>query len=918
MLILIYKNLFFFTILKNFVKFLFFTQNKKHIAYFILNLIYLYLYLEPLHGRQHSHRMLGSLHAALEGVFIMPLFMVVLRDMNIWKTLFGDESTQFIKEAKPLVARINELEALIGKLSDSDFPAETAKLKNRFEMGETLDELLPEAFALVREASRRTRGERHYDAQLFGGVALHKGSITEMKTGEGKTLVATLPAYLNALSGKGVHIVTVNDYLAKRDATDMGQVYAFLGLTTGIINDQFKSYVYDVTHTDKQDDVERDETATFKVAYEFLRPVSKKEAYDCDIVYGTNSQFGFDYLRDNTVRTKEQLVQREHNFAIVDEVDSILIDEARVPLILSAAAEDAGELYVKFAQLARTLSKDVDYTVDEKLHAIQITLEGIQKVEKMLGVENLYTSENITMAHHLENAIRARALYLNDRDYVVRGNEVIIVDTFTGRMQEGRRWSDGLHQAIEAKEGVMIQQESRTLASITYQNYFKQYTKISGMTGTAMTSEEEFRSVYGLDVLVIPTHRPLARFDLEDLIYINQEAKWRAIARTVKELNKNGQPVLIGTVSIEKNELLSAFLKQEGVPHQVLNAKNHENEGEIIAMGGIKGAVTVATNMAGRGVDIKLGGPKATKEEADEIRELGGLYVIGTERHEARRIDNQLRGRSGRQGDPGVSQFYVALDDDLMRIFGGDKMQGMMTSMNFPIDEAIQNSFISKNIERAQDQIEGQHFDSRKHTLSYDDILAKHRTGVYNRRRNLLLRDEAAVESLKKEVELTNPELAPQLVSKQEELGIEVYNNIFISVALQTLDRLWMEHLEIMDQSRRSVGLRAYGQREPLVEYAKEGFRLYKELEQVFLSDVASFVSRIDVGEVRNEIARLSQQVEVTAIDDNAQAPKSDESNSSSHATSKEDITLTKNGETKIVKRKKMQSWLDAGWKEII
>lgn len=878
----------------------------------------------------------GSTHIGCWGVrmppmmgFLFWLFLLVCkaiffsknkytrRYMNIWKSLFGDESTQFIKESTPLVSRINELEDAIGKLSDSDFPAETAKLKNRFEMGETLDELLPEAFALVREASRRTRGERHYDAQLFGGIALHKGSITEMKTGEGKTLVATLPAYLNALSGKGVHIVTVNDYLAKRDATDMGQVYLFLGLSTGIINDQFKSYIYDLSHTDKQDDEKRDEAATFKVAYEFLRPVSKKEAYDCDIVYGTNSQFGFDYLRDNTVRSKDQLTQRGYNFAIVDEVDSILIDEARVPLILSAAAENAGELYVKFAQFARTLSKDVDYTVDEKLNAIQITLEGIQKVEKMLGVENIYTSENINFAHHLENAIRARALYLNDRDYVVRNNEVIIVDTFTGRMQEGRRWSDGLHQAIEAKEGVMIQQESRTLASITYQNYFKQYAKISGMTGTAMTSEEEFRSVYGLDVLVIPTHRPLARFDLEDLIYINQEAKWRAIARTVKELNKNGQPVLIGTVSIEKNELLSAFLKQEGVPHQVLNAKNHENEGEIIAMGGIKGAVTVATNMAGRGVDIKLGGPMASKEEADEIRALGGLYVIGTERHEARRIDNQLRGRSGRQGDPGVSQFYVALDDDLMRIFGGDKMQGMMTSMNFPIDEAIQNSFISKNIERAQDQIEGQHFDARKHTLSYDDILAKHRTGIYKRRRALLMRDTEITQSLQQEIALTHPELANQLATKKQELGEEVYTNIFVSVALQTLDRLWMEHLEIMDQSRRSVGLRAYGQREPLVEYAKEGFRLYKELEQVFLSDVASFVSRVDVGEVRNEIARLSQQVEVMAIDDNAQAPKSDESNSSSHATSKEDVTLIKNGETKIVKRKKMQSWTDAGWVEV-
>jgi preprotein translocase subunit SecA len=830
--------------------------------------------------------------------------------MNIWKTLFGDESSNFIKSAQPLVTAINALEPEISALLDEDFPAETARLKNRVDMGESIESILPRAFALVREAAKRTLGMRHFDVQLLGGIALHHGNICEMRTGEGKTLVATLPAYLNALTGKSVHVITVNDYLARRDATQMGQIYAFLGLSTGIINDQYQSYVYDQSHTDTSDDEVRDELGSYKVVYEFLRPTDKKSAYACDIVYGTNSQFGFDYLRDNTVYATEQLSQKDHYFAIVDEVDSILIDEARVPLILSTGAENAGELYARFAQLARTLSQDTDYEVDEKLHAVTITQQGIDTTEKFLGIKNLYTLDTMDFAHHLENAIRAKALYIRDKDYVVKDGEVVIVDPFTGRMQEGRRWSDGLHQAVEAKEGVVIKQESRTMASITYQNYFKMYDKLAGMTGTGQTSKEEFQTVYGMDVIVIPTNKPIARNDLGDLIYVNQEAKFKAIAKKVKELHHKGQPVLIGTVSIERNELLSAYLHQEGVPHKLLNAKNHESEGEIIAMGGIHGAVTVATNMAGRGVDIKLGGPHATAGDADQIRELGGLYVIGTERHEARRIDNQLRGRSGRQGDPGTTQFYVSLDDDLMRVFGGERMKNLMTMMKFPEDEPIQNSIMSNSLEKAQDQIEGFHFDSRKHTLSYDDIVSKHRTAIYKRRRSLLLGDDDTIDNLESELLAFEPDLTATIENKRDALGRDTFRAIMVRVALQTLDRLWMEHLEIMDHTRRSVGLRAYGQREPLIEYAKEGLRLYRELETVFLVDTTHFLANIDIQSVQSQVAARNNTVVETIEQPNPVV-------NIRHNEQGDDVVIIKEGETRTIKRKKLQQWLDTGWKVV-
>lgn len=568
-----------------------------------------------------------------------------------------------INKYKARVGAINALEDQVSKLSDADFPLETAKLKERAQNGESLDALLPYAFALTREAAKRTSGKRHYDVQLIGGMVLHDGNIAEMRTGEGKTLVATLPVYLNALAGKGVHVVTVNDYLARRDATWMGQIYDFLGLSVAVINGQDTSFMYDPTH--KELDEERDEEGSFKVVREFIRPCTRKEAYNADVTYGTNSEFGFDYLRDNLVQQKEQLSQRGHFFAVVDEVDSILIDESRTPLIISSAVADSESLYKTVTEVARVLEQEVDYTVDEKQRAISLTDDGITKVEKLLGIKDMYTQESVKYVHYVETAIRARALFTKDKDYVVKDGEVVIVDPFTGRMQPGRRWSEGLHQAIEAKEGVKIEQETRSVASITYQNYFKFYEKLSGMTGTAKTSEEEFMKVYVLPVVTVPTHKDSKRIDNNDLIFMTEEGKFEAIANKVKELNQKGQPVLIGTVSVEKNELLSAYLKRSGIPHQVLNAKNHEQEGSITAQAGKKGSVVIATNMAGRGVDIILGGIPSAPELQEEVRSLGGLFVIGTERHEARRIDNQLRGRAGRQGDPGETQFYVSLEDEL-------------------------------------------------------------------------------------------------------------------------------------------------------------------------------------------------------------------------------------------------------------
>src|SRR3989339_38985 len=573
--------------------------------------------------------------------------------MSIFESILGNENDRQVKKWKSIVNKINELEPAMKELTDSSFVSKTQEFKDRLSKGDTLEDILPEAFALVREASVRTFNIRPYDVQMIGGIALNNGDIAEMRTGEGKTNMATLPAYLNSITGLGVHIVTVNDYLSRRDAVWMGPVFATLGVSVAVVNSENKSYMYDPTHKDEVSENEG-ELSSFKVQYEFLRPCSRREAYACDITYGTNNEFGFDFLRDNLANSIGDIVQRGHHFAIVDEVDSILIDESRTPLIISSSAEDSEDLYYTFADIAKNLKLEEDYTVDEKLRAISLTDAGITKAEDLLGMKDIYTEKGIKYVHHLETAVKARALYENNKDYVVKDGEVIIVDAFTGRLQPGRRWSEGLHQAIEAKEGVKIEKETVAVASITFQNYFRFYKKLSGMTGTAETSREEFFKVYGLNVIVVPTHREINRKDLNDLIYQTEKSKLLAVAQKVKDLHAKGQPVLIGTVSIEKNELLSAYLTQAGVPHTILNAKNHEREGEIIANAGKLGAVTVATNMAGRGVDIKLGGVPFSQEAYEEVKSLGGLFVLGTERHEARRIDNQLRGRSGRQGDPGV------------------------------------------------------------------------------------------------------------------------------------------------------------------------------------------------------------------------------------------------------------------------
>ena len=762
---------------------------------------------------------------------------------NFLSHLFADPASVELAEIMPIVQKINELEADVSNLSDSDLKEKTKAFKLRIEQGETLDSILPEAFAVVREASKRTLGQRHYDAQLTGGIVLHRGKIAEMRTGEGKTLVATLPTYLNALTGKGVHVVTVNDYLSKRDAVWMGQVYAFLGLSVGVINHDI-SFLYDNSHT--EEDAERDIVGGFEVKKEFLRPVSRKEAYAADITYGVNSEFGFDYLRDNIEYEEKNLRQRSHAYAIVDEIDSILIDEARTPLIISAPAADSESLYKTFAVIARSLHKESDFTVDEKLKAISLTDSGIDAAEKALGVSNIYTEGGIKYVHHLETAVRAEALFHKDKDYVVRDGEIIIVDSFTGRLQPGRRWSEGLHQAIEAKEGVSVQKESRTYASITYQNYFRMYDKLSGMTGTAATSSEEFYKVYGLGTITIPPHRPVARKDLDDLIFQTETGKFKAIARKVKELHSKGQPVLIGTVSIEKNELLSSYLIQEGVRHEVLNAKNHEREGEIVAQAGGFGAVTIATNMAGRGVDIKLGGNPGSVEAYEKIKNIGGLFVLGTERHDARRIDNQLRGRSGRQGDPGETQFFVSLEDDLMRVFASDTIKKMMGRFGIPEDEPIENRLITNALEKAQERIEGFNFDARKHVLEFDDVLNFQRNVVYERRRKLLV---GGIHSVKEYIDgiLANADQSVLLgvEAKKAELGEDVFFTHARVIGLQATDMFWVEHLEIMDHLRGSVNLRAYGQREPLVEYKREGLRLFKEMEAAIVEEIRNLLPRI-------------------------------------------------------------------------
>lgn len=759
------------------------------------------------------------------------------------QSLIGNNSAKEVKKMRKIVDHINELEPNYVKLSDANLVAKTDEFKRRLQKGETLDDILPEAFAVCREASKRVLGMRHFDVQMLGGICLHRGNIAEMRTGEGKTLVATLAVYLNALSGKGVHVVTVNDYLATRDSEQMGRLYNFLGLSTGLI----------VANLDYN---------------------QRKEAYAADVTYGTNNEFGFDYLRDNMVSDVSQMVQRPLNYAIVDEVDSILIDEARTPLIISGPGSRSTDNYYKLAQVVPHLVKDEDYTIDEKQKTIAPTDSGITKVEKMLGIENLYDADNIELNHLLGASLRAYAMMHRDTDYVVKDGEVVIVDEFTGRLMFGRRYSDGLHQAIEAKEGLKVERESQTLASITFQNYFRMYEKLSGMTGTAKTEEKEFNDIYGLEVIPIPPNRPLIRVDLSDLIFKSKAAKYRAVVRNAVERHQTGQPILIGTTSITQSEELSDMLLRAGVPHKVLNAKHHEQEAEIVANAGQMGMVTIATNMAGRGTDITLG---------EGVPELGGLAILGTERHESRRIDNQLRGRAGRQGDPGSSQFFLSLEDDLMRIFGADNISGIMDKLGMEEDEPIEHSLITKSIERAQKKVEDHNYNIRKYILEYDDVMNQQREVLYEQRRRILgnesLRDtinemidklvteavdtyadeklypeEWDYEGLHKHLsqyfltselmsaeemeEYTRQELDERLheISHSEYqdrvdlLGEAMFGQLEKAIMLRVVDSKWMEHLDNMDMLREGIGLRAYGQKNPLVEYKFEAYDMFQHM----------------------------------------------------------------------------------------
>lgn len=777
--------------------------------------------------------------------------------MSLLDRFFKPSYEHDLKNATPLVTLINQAEVSLRDRAIGELREMSDSLRARAQRGESLDDLLVEAFALIREVARQTLRQRHHDVQLIGGIMLHRGKIAEMRTGEGKTLVATLPAYLNALRGTGVHIVTVNDYLARRDAVWMGQIYAALGITVGIIN-QDGSYVYDATHTEA--DATRDRVGAYEVRYEFLRPVSRVEAYAADITYGTNNEFGFDYLRDNIEFEVSAIRQRGHAYALIDEVDSILIDEARTPLIISAPAQETENLYEQFARIAAELSPETDYIVDEKLKSATLTDAGIARVESMLGVDNIYTDKGILHVHHLETAVRAHALYNRDKEYVVRDNEVVIVDEFTGRLQPGRRWSDGLHQAVEAKENVTIQRESKTYASITFQNYFRLYTKLAGMTGTALTSQEEFYSVYKLDVVPVPTHHPVARIDHNDLIFQTEAGKIRAIVARVAALYEKGQPVLIGTASIEKNQLMSTALTNAGIPHEVLNAKNHEQEGSIIAKAGMRGRVTLATNMAGRGVDIKLGGVDATEESVQEIKSLGGLFVLGTERHEARRIDNQLRGRSGRQGDPGETQFFVSMDDTLMRVFGGDTVKGMMGRLGIPEDQPIENGMITRSLESAQKKIEGFHFDARKQVLAYDNVLNQQRELMYAKRRMLLLGSVADVEDVFMELTNENTEARTLYDTHKAQHDLLEWEYMIRKLMLHIIDTVWIEHLDVMQHTRSSVSLRAYGQQDPLLEYRKEAIRLFAEMNNAIGERILRALPTIRPATIAKEEAQFRKQ----------------------------------------------------------
>ncbi|MCX5779594.1 MAG: preprotein translocase subunit SecA [Firmicutes bacterium] len=784
-----------------------------------------------------------------------------------------DDNEKEVKKLRRIAEDINRLEPEFQALADVDFPARTSAYRARLEDGATVDELLPEAFALVREASRRTLGMRHFDVQLIGGMVLHNGKIAEMKTGEGKTLAATLPAYLNALSGQGVHIVTVNDYLASRDAAWMGPIYEFCGLTVGLI-------VHDLSYTDR------------------------KAAYACDITYATNNELGFDYLRDNMVVAADNMVQRPLNYAIIDEVDSILIDEARTPLIISGEGDKPTDLYYRIAKFVPRLKNEEDFIVDEKANVVTLTEEGVKRVEKHFAIENL--AENMEIAHHMNQGLRAHTLMRRDKDYVVKDDQIIIVDEFTGRLMFGRRYSDGLHQAIEAKEGVKIEKESQTLATITFQNYFRMYKKLSGMTGTAKTEEDEFRNIYGMDVITIPTHQPMVRADNSDWVYRSEPGKFAAVVENIIERHQLGQPVLVGTISIEKSEVLSTMLGKKGISHQVLNAKHHEQEAQIIAGAGQPGMVTIATNMAGRGTDIVLG---------EGVQSLGGLYVLGTERHESRRIDNQLRGRSGRQGDPGESRFYVSLEDDLMRLFGSSNIEGLMDRLGMDDSMPIENKLISKGIENAQKKVENRNFGIRKNVLEYDDVINKQRVVIYGERKKVLYgedlketiaamiddviasvvdsfagdmkySDEWDLEGLITYIEqnilpehgITRQDLlgmtkdeVKELVgekthalydTREQELGSETMREIEKAIMLRIIDNKWMDHIDAMDQLRNGINLRAYAQRDPLIEYKFEAYEAFQNMIYSIKEDVVRFILRVRIVERLEERKTVTNQSE--------------------------------------------------------
>ncbi|MBP9817117.1 MAG: preprotein translocase subunit SecA [Candidatus Pacebacteria bacterium] len=826
-----------------------------------------------------------------------------------------NQSSAFIKAAGSVVAKAGEFSDQFEALSQEELKERLSAVRDRTGGSPEKDADIAEVFALVRESARRTLKERHYDVQLIGGLALAKGKIAEMRTGEGKTLVATLAVTLRALAGKGVHIVTVNDYLARRDGAWMGQVYDFLGLTIGVVTST-GAYLYDPSHVEAAEDEQRDAEGSFKVFYDYLRPVSKKEAYAADLTYATNNELGFDYLRDNTAYEPAQIAGRGHHYAIVDEIDSILIDEARTPLIISGPAEDSGALYQRFSTIVASFVPVEDYTVDEKHKAVQLTEEGIRKAEEALGIENLYTEGGMKYAHHLETAAKAKALFNRDKEYVVKDGEIIIVDEFTGRLQPGRRWSEGLHQAIEAKEGVPIRKETRTYASVTFQNYFRMYERIAGMTGTALSAEEEFYTVYGLEVVSVPTNRPVARKDHDDLIFQTNDGKYRALTKQVKELHEKGQPVLIGTVSIEDNEIVSSYLEKAGIPHELLNAKNHEREGEIIAQAGRKANVTVATNLAGRGVDIKLGGAPSAPETHNEVIDLGGLAVIGTERHEARRIDDQLRGRSGRQGDPGETRFYVSLEDKLMRVFASDMLKKVMGTFRIPEDEPIASGMITKSLETAQKRIEGYNFDARKQVLAYDDVMNTQRLAIYGRRAKALLGTSEEIEALAQELIAGDATALAAYEAKKAEYGPELWTALTRRMVLQITDTFWLEQLEAMDYLRRSVSLRAYGQRDPLLEYRREGLIRFQQMEESIAQTFREALPRVQpADEAKIKAAEEKARRAMLAASESGDGSSTPAPVLKADGPGRNDMVTIKNGdETRTMKYKKAEALINEGW----